>query len=154
MRVDAGGRPCRQLDRVHHDREDHGAASAAGRFSACDAPDARSTPGLADAGMERRSTAEGEEVLHVEHANRDGDEAEHDLDGARVADEQEDVQPGGHEREVRDAAHRHEGPRDQQHPQAAVEVHEQREHEEQHPHGAGVEAVDEAERDREKSPSS
>jgi hypothetical protein len=153
MRVVDGGQARRagELDQVHEHREHDRTAHRRGEVLRLhDPPNARVQPGLRRLrDGERRAATEREEVLHVEGADSGRDEAEPDLDGSRIAEEEEHVQPGGHEREVNDAAHGDERPGDEEHLGPAVEVHEQSEHEEQDPHRARVDAIDQAERHRE-----
>ena len=69
---------------------------------------------------------------------------------ARQADQQEEIEPRGHEHEVGNAFHQHEGAGDGQHAFAIVERGQQRDHEDQHPHRTGVQAVEQAHGERER----
>ncbi len=93
--------------------------------------------------------APGEEVLHVERADRQRDQREAPAQRRRHPRDQEQVEPRRHEREVDRAAREHEGAGDERHAPAVPESHEQREQEQEHPRRAWIEPVDQAQRERE-----
>jgi hypothetical protein len=104
-------------------------------------------PGI-DAGLgglgnaQRRAAPHPERVLDVQSPEKECNGAQGDLNPAGHPQQAEHVEPRGHEGEVDDATHHNEDTSDQGHPRPASDVDQEGEQEEQHPHGARVEAVE------------
>ena len=84
---------------------------------------------------------EAHEVLDVDRTHQQRQQAGRAGHPGQAADYEEQVEPGGHEGEVHQPGEGHEHAADQRHPPAVRLMHEQREQEEQHEEGAGVESV-------------
>lgn len=152
VRVHGGqARRAQQLHGVCEHGEHYDAGGCAGEILGLqDAANAGIEPRLHPLrNAERDAAPEGEEVFHVGEPDAEGDGSQDDPCQGGEPDQQEDVQPCRHESEVHGPARHHEGAGDCEHPRAAAYVDEQREQEEQDPHRAGVETVQQAKDDRE-----
>jgi hypothetical protein len=84
---------------------------------------------------------EGEEILHVDGPHHGRQRPGGGRDPGQAAHDPEQAQPGGHEGEVHEAGEQHEDAADEQHAAPVLLVRQQREQEQQHEEGAGIEGI-------------
>src|SRR5688572_27117690 len=90
----------------------------------------------------------GKKIFDVDRPHTQRDQTKTQLHGAREADEQKHVEPCRHKGEVDQAADRDERAGHERHLPPVVKIDQQRQQKQQDPHGARVEAVQQADGDR------
>jgi carbamoyl-phosphate synthase large subunit len=81
------------------------------------------------------------EIFDVNTPDQNREDCKSDLNGSKISDPHEDVDPGSHERVVCQPAHRHKGSCNCKYSYAIAQVDEYRKQEHQHPHCAGIKPV-------------